>query len=70
MCVLIYLLYLYIYIYTYIYIYIYIYICKLSFDFLFIYFTMQDYLTGISTLIVSLFEKQINRLFGSFLEVS
>ena len=74
MCVLIYLLYLYIYIYIYIhiyiYIYIYIYICKLSFDFLFIYFTMQDYLTGISTLIVSLFEKQINRLFGSFLEVS
>ena len=52
------------------YLYIYIYICKLSFDFLFVYFTMQDYLTGISAVIVSLFEKQINRLFGCFIEVS
>ena len=63
-CELIYLLYLYIYIY------IYIYICKLSFDFLFVHFTMQDYLAGISAVIVFLFEKQINRLFGCFLEVS
>ena len=38
--------------------------------FLFIYFKMQDFLTDISSLIVFLFAKQINKLFSCFLEVS
>ena len=65
----IYIINIYIYIYIYIYICIYMYtrskkICKLCFVFLFTYFKMQCFLTDISLLMVSLFEKQINRLFS------
>ena len=39
-------------------------ICKFSFVFLFTCFKIQDFLIGISLLVVSLFGKQINRLFS------